>query len=144
MEMYYHQFFNHKKKYLRDLYYLRRSANDLLDFVFNTILFCLGLYFFSNNELFLLNKDHYLLFLHHKISEINLSILFLCISSINFVRLLYPFRIKLCLVSLLKSLTLFCLLILFFNTVYRSYILENAVIYFILVFFAFRSLIIAK
>lgn len=143
MEVKTYQFFNYHR-YIRDLSYIRQSAADLLDLVFNTILFCLGIYFFSDNQTFFLNSDHYSLFINHKLSEIQLSICFLFVSISNFVRLFYPFRLKLCLVTLLKSLTLFCMLILFFNEVYKPPLLSSAVTYFILVFFTFRSVMQVK
>ncbi len=143
MEVKTYQFFNYHR-YIRDLSYLRQSAEDLMDLLFNIIIFGSGLFLFLNSNLFDSNKEHYTLFLNHSLSEIVLSIIFLNVSIANFVRLLYPYRLKLCLVTFLKSLSLFCFLLLFFNEVYKPPLLLNSVVYFILAFFSFRSVMKAK
>jgi len=135
--------------YIRDMSFIKNSPEDMIDILLNMILFFLGIFFlgiffFSYHQTFREIPEHYLLFVNYKLTELNIGILLLTVSSANFVRLFYPYRLKLCLVIFLKTLTLFCMLIIFFNDIYNPPLLSCVVINFSLNLFALRSVLRAK
>lgn len=133
-----------QNQYLRDLYYLKNSAEDSIDFVLNSVLFIVGIFIFTYQEIFTDSPATYSFFITYNLQPLDIAITCILSSTINFIRLFYPFKLKVTFVSFLKSITLFCFSFIFISTIHKAPLSILSVTYFVLTLFSFRSVLKAK
>lgn len=133
-----------QNQYLRDLYYLKNSAEDSIDFVLNSVLFIVGIFVFTYQEIFTDSPANYSFFITHNIQPLHIAITCIISSTINFIRLFYPFKLRITFVSFLKSITLFCFAFIFISTIHKAPLSILSVTYLVLTLFSFRSVLKAK
>lgn len=133
-----------QNQYLRNLYYLKNSAEDSIDFVLNSVLFIVGIFIFAYQEIFTDSPANYSFFIDHHIQPLHIAMGCIISSTINFIRLFYPFKLKVTFVSFLKSITLFCFTFIFISTIHKAPLSLLSVTYFVLTLFSFRSVLKAK
>lgn len=130
--------------YVRDLYYLKHSAEDSIDFMLNTILLVVGLFIFSYPSLFTESPNNYTFYISYNIHPNEISPLYIIVPLINFIRLFSPFRLKVAFVSFLKTLTLFCYNFIFISSIHKAPLSVFSITYLVLTIFSLRYVIKAR
>lgn len=133
-----------QNQYLRDLYYLKNSAEDSIDFVLNSVLFIVGIFIFTYQGIFTDSPATYSFFITHNLKPLHIAITCIISSTINFIRLFYPFKLRVTFVSFLKSITLFCFTFIFISTIHKAHLSILSVTYLVLTLFSFRSVLKTK
>lgn len=126
-----------KKLCLREPRYLINSVLDFQDFWMNLMILGIGIAVLMDERM----MEYYSYVSKYFISEKYVASYFVVSSSVNIVRLIYPKKINVLLVSLLKTFTLSCFILLFFSAIYHSPIYVSSVIYGILVLASTNSLL---